>query len=234
MIPVALNWSSGKDAALAFWYLQHSNQYQVQTLLTTVSAAHERVSMHGTSMKILELQAQRMNIPLHKIYLPENADMEAYNDIMQAAVTQLKAAHINTFAFGDIFLEDLRQYREKQLKPAGMDVVFPLWKKDTGNLVAELEDLGIKAVIVCVNEKFLGKEFLGKRVDREFLAMLPSDVDPCGENGEFHTVVIDAPYFSSPIPVIKGETVHKVYHPAKEDPNEKWDTGFYFLDVIPA
>lgn len=232
MQDIALNWSSGKDAAMAFFHLQHSNTYRVRTLLTSLSASYNRVSMHGTPASILELQAQRMQLPLKKISLPENADMETYNSIMQTAVQELKGEDIDTFAFGDIFLEDLRAYREAQLAKAGATAVFPLWKKDTAALVAQLEDAGIQAMIICVHDKFLGKEFLGRFVNRELLNDLPKNVDPCGENGEYHTVVINAPFFTTPISVSPGEIVYKNYK-AADEADSAWHTGFYFLDVNP-
>lgn len=227
MQEVILNWSSGKDAALAFHYLQQSNAYRVSGLLTSISDKYKRVSMHGVTEEILDLQARHMGMPLQKIYLPEDADMQTYNNIMSAAVLKIKAAGIDTMAFGDIFLEDLRQYREQQLAAADMQAVFPLWKKDTVSLVQEVEDCGIKAMIVCVNEKHLGKEFLGRYIGRELLQDLPAGVDPCGENGEFHTLVVDAPYFTAALPVVPGETVHREY---RLDEHSK--SGFYFLDVL--
>lgn len=232
MQDIVLNWSSGKDAAMAFFQLQQNAGYRVSTLLTSLSETYNRVSMHGTPEALLDLQARRMNLPLKKIRLPENADMESYNHIMQTAVSELKAEGINTFAFGDIFLEDLKAYREAQLAKAAATAVFPLWKKNTAELVAALEDAGIHAMIICVHDKFLGQEFLGRFVNRELLNDLPANVDPCGENGEYHTVVIDAPFFSEAIPINKGETVYKKYT-AAETTDAAWHTGFYFLDVQP-
>lgn len=229
MQEVILNWSSGKDAALAFHYLQQSDTFRPAGLLTSISEAYNRVSMHGISEHILDLQAQRMGMPLKKIRLPEQADMETYNRIMSEAVNAIKRKGITHMAFGDIFLEDLRKYREDQLATAGMKAVFPLWKKDTVSLVQEIEDTGIKAIIVCVNEQYLGKEFLGRHVNRALLEKLPEIVDPCGENGEFHTLVIDAPYFTEALPIVTGETVHREYRL-----DEHSRSGFYFLDVLPG
>ncbi len=233
MQDIALNWSSGKDAAMAFYQLQQDTNYRVKTLLTSLSEGYNRVSMHGTPAALLELQALRMQVPLKQIRLPENADMAAYNTIMQTAVGELKAEGIDTFAFGDIFLEDLKTYRETQLAQAGAKAIFPLWKRDTAQLVAAVEDSGIKAMIICVHDKFLGKEFLGRFINRELLNDLPEGVDPCGENGEYHTVVIDAPFFNEPIAVHKGEIVYKQYQ-ASDQTDTAWHTGFYFLDVQPA
>ncbi len=232
MEKVVLNWSSGKDAALAFYYLQQSNDYKPASLLTTVSSAYGRVSMHGVREDILAMQAAKMNMPLKKIYLPESSNINEYNNIMKSAVQEIKQSGIRTMAFGDIFLEDLRQYREEQLATEGVSAIFPLWKKNTTDLVKEVEDAGIKAVIVCVNAKYLGPEFLGKIIDRDLLKLLPADVDPCGENGEFHTLVIDAPYFSEALNVKTGEVVHKKYSSGNSD--QAWDSEFYFLDVVPT
>jgi len=221
-----LNWSSGKDAALAFYYLTQSNSYRVKGLLTSVSSRYKRVSMHGVREEIVDLQAQRMGLPLQKIYLPEQADMPAYNEIMAAAVSRVKAEGIDTMAFGDIFLEDLRRYREEQLAMGGMQAVFPLWKMNTENLVHAIEDAGIKAMVVCVNTAYLGENFLGRLVNRALLQDLPANVDPCGESGEFHTLVIDAPFFADPLPLKKGEVVYREY-----PLNAMEKAGFYFLDM---
>ena len=223
-----LNWSSGKDAALALYELQQSNTYRVRSLLTSLSEAYGRISMHGVREEVLERQAMHLQLPLQKIYLPENADMDTYNRIMGTAVAAIRDAGIDTLAFGDIFLEDLRAYREKQLAAAGMKAVFPLWKKDTAALVKAVEDAGIRAMIICVNDRHLDPGFLGRYIDRSLLADLPPGVDACGENGEYHTLVIDAPYFSGgPLPVKTGATVFREY-----SLDEHSKQGFYFLDVL--
>ncbi len=226
-----LNWSSGKDAALAYYFLiQNNSEYRVRQLLTTINQNHNRIVMHGVREELLDAQAMQMNLPLNKIYLPESPDDEMYKTAMQDALTHLKGQDIYTAAFGDIFLEDLKLYREQQLAGAGFQAVFPLWKMNTYELVGMLEDTGIEAMIVCLNEKFLSREMLGRKIDRSFLCDLPANVDPCGENGEFHTFVYNAPYFAEAIPVVKGETVYKEYKQAADD-NDKWNTGFYFLDL---
>jgi uncharacterized protein (TIGR00290 family) len=227
---VVLNWSSGKDAALAYGLLNKNEHYKITHLLTTVSEEHQRIVMHGIREELLDEQAKQMGLPLKKIFLAESPDDDSYKAAMQRALNELKRQGVTTAAFGDIFLEDLKAYREMQLKQVGFEAVFPLWKKDTVELVAQLEQDGIEAMIVCVNEKFLGKEFLGKTINKQFLAELPGNVDPCGENGEFHTFVFNAPYFKRPVPIIKGETVYKEYMAAKDD-KDRWNTGFYFLDL---
>jgi len=229
-IKTVLNWSSGKDAALAYHFLSTGNVYEVVRLLTTVNDEHDRVVMHGVREELLDAQAKAMGVELQKIKLPAAPDDETYRAAMKNALAGLQQKGIQTAAYGDVFLEDLKLYREEQLKTVGFDAVFPLWKKDTRGLIEVIEQTGIEAMIVCLNEKFLGKEFLGRKIDRRFLNDLPDNVDPCGENGEFHTFVYNAPYFRAPISVKKGEQVYKAYTPAKND-NDKWNTGFWFLDL---
>jgi len=231
MINITLNWSSGKDAALACLKLLNNRDFKIASLLTTLSAEHKRISMHGIREEVLDRQAAMMNIPLQKIYLPQDAAMESYDNLMRNALGILKSKDIATVAFGDIFLDDLRTYREQQLASENFNAVFPLWKRNTRELVAEVEDAGIKAVIVCVNDRYLGKEFLGKVVNRELLRSLPPGVDPCGENGEYHTLVTDAPFFTGNLKIKTGETVYKTYSPAGSG---TWDSGFYFLDILPV
>ncbi len=225
-----LNWSSGKDAALAYHLLRNSS-YKVTQLLTTISGLNNRIVMHGVRECLLDVQADRMGLPLNKIYLPSRPDDTAYSKAMTDALSGFKEKHIHHAAFGDIFLEDLKQYREAQLAGVGFEAVFPLWGNDTHELVRQVEDAGIEAIIVCVNEKYLGKEFLGRRINRQLLEDLPANVDACGEHGEFHTFVCNAPYFSSPIEILNGEVVYKKYETAGA---QTWDTGFYFLDIQPA
>jgi uncharacterized protein (TIGR00290 family) len=226
---VVMNWSSGKDAALAFHLLSQQSMYEVTHLLTTLSEEHNRVFMHGIQERLLDMQAARMGLPLLKVKLPASPDDELYRQAMLQTMSGLKEQGVSIAAYGDIFLEDLKVYREQQLKQVGMTGLFPLWKQDTRELLSRVDEAGIEAIIVCVNEKYLGKEFLGKKINTELLSQLPDNVDPCGEHGEFHTFVYDAPFFSAPIPIITGEVVHRTYR--SPDGNGEWDTGFYFLDV---
>ena len=176
-IKTVLNWSSGKDAALAYHALRLGDRYDVVQLLTTVNDEHDRVVMHGVREELLDAQANAMGIPLQKIKLPAAPDDETYKSAMAKALAGLKEQGVHTAAFGDIFLEDLKLYREEQLKGVGIDAVFPLWKKNTRTLIDVIEQTGIEAMIVCLNEKFLGKEFLGRRINRSFLNDLPEGVD---------------------------------------------------------
>lgn len=248
-----LNWSGGKDASFALWQLQQQGGVNVRGLFTTLSEAHRRVSMHGVQEALLDEQARRTGLPLKKAFLPENASMDDYNRIMSEALEGYVASGIRQAVFGDIFLEDLRAYRESQLEKAGMEGIFPLWKRDSAQLAKDFIAAGFKAVIVCVNDRFLPAAFAGREFDAAFLAGLPDNVDPCGENGEFHTFVYDGPIFSSPVPFQFGETVTRTYTPArkgddcfkkddadncfkedcyKEEPLT-WDTRFHFRELHP-
>lgn len=225
-----LNWSSGKDASLAYYYLLEDKSYDVTRLLTTVNDEQDRVVMHGVREQLLDAQADRLPVKLKKIRLPASPSDEIYKAAMLSALGSLKEEGITTAAFGDIFLDDLKLYREQQLATAGFDAIFPLWKRDTAELLRLVDSIGIEAVIVCVDGQKLGKEFLGRKVDAALLDDLPDGVDPCGENGEFHTYVSDAPFFSAPVPVKQGEIVHRTY----KSPDGSWDSSFYFLDLLPG
>lgn len=246
-----INWSGGKDASFALWRLQQEGNWQVRYLFTTLSGPYRRISMHGVREELLDEQARQTGIALKKAYLPENASMEDYNRIMTEQLAALQAEGIRHAVFGDIFLEDLRAYREKQLAQAGMEGVFPLWKRDSTELVRDFIRAGFKAIIVCVNARYLPASFAGRLIDEAFLADLPAGVDPCGENGEFHSFVFDGPLFAAPVAFQVGETVERVYAPAsgqggdcykddgekngavKDDPAH-WDTRFFFCDLLPV
>ena len=235
-----LNWSSGKDAALAYFFLKKDTEYHVSKLVTTLNKDVGRVSMHGLQETLLEAQAKSMGLALQKIYLPKDTSMEVYNSKMQEATQQLKSEGFTHAAFGDIFLEDLKKYREDQLEAVSLKTVFPLWKKDTSTIMKEFLSLGFKAITVCVNAKLLDESFVGREVNEQFLNDLPDTVDPCGENGEFHTFVYDGPIFNSPILFKIGEKVLKGYSPSKEDDDDcfsddfkSWDTQFWYCDLLP-
>lgn len=225
-----LNWSSGKDAAYAYHILNNSSEYDVVSLLTTINKEREKVVMHGVREELLDAQANAMDIPLRKIYLPEAPEDDVYKKVMQSELEKLKKDGVVHAAFGDIHLEDLKKYREEQLAKAGFNSVFPLWKMDTREIIQHVNTTGIEAVVICVNGNKLGKEFLGRKVDASFIADLPDDVDPCGEYGEFHTFVYNAPYFSNTIKYRTGEIVSKSYPSAD---GKSWDSEFYFLDIRP-
>mgnify|MGYP001298868416 CR=1 FL=1 len=227
-----INWSGGKDATMAYFLLSQSARYQIRYLLTTFNEAYRRVSMHGVRESLLELQAHALGLPLKKIWLPEQASMEIYNQQMSHALKSLAEEGIHTAVFGDIFLEDLRQYREKQLAQAGMQAVFPLWLMDSRQLIEQFLEAGFRAIVVCVNAQKLDISFCGRLIDETFLQDLPPDVDPCGENGEYHSFVFDGPLFRFPVLFQKGEVVEKHFSPST-DASSKWDTRYWYCDLIP-
>lgn len=233
MIPAFINWSSGKDACWALWTLQQQGVYEVRYLFTTLSAGYHRVSMHGVREALLDEQARQTGIPLKKAYLPGNASMEDYNRLMQAAMEEMLQENIRHAVFGDIFLEDLKQYRETQLAKAGMQGVFPLWRQNSRDLLLQLVQAGFKAIVVCVNARYLDASFAGRIIDGQFLNDLPPEVDPCGENGEFHTFVFDGPLFKAPVSFTIGETVERTY-PAQQNDQlaPMWDNRFYFKELV--
>lgn len=233
-----MNWSGGKDSSLCLHYIMRDKQYAVDCLLTSVNAVHNRVSMHGVRRELLEAQAQSIGLPLQTIELPEQPGMQEYEAAMMDKVSTLKKSGCDYSIFGDIFLEDLKLYREQKLQQLDITCVFPLWKISTTQLVKEFIALGFKSIIVCVNEKFLDKSFCGRLIDESFVNDLPPGVDPCGENGEFHSYVFDGPVFKYPVPVEKGEIVYRQYAaPANTDdscnPMDRPSPyGFYFCDLM--
>ncbi len=226
-----LNWSSGKDAAMALHAVQNGKKSQIDLLLTTISARYQRVSMHGLRRSLLEAQAVALGIPLTVIELPEHPSMEAYGLVMREQLSVLKKEGFTISYFGDIFLEDLRTYRENMLHPMGFKVVFPLWKKDTRQLLLDMINMGLKAIVVSVNAQVLDKSFCGRIVDTSFLEDLPATVDPCGENGEFHTFCFDSPLFQWPVAFRKGDIVYKTYPAPKTEQASNPEYGFWYCDL---
>ncbi|WBL41865.1 diphthine--ammonia ligase [Algoriphagus halophytocola] len=238
-----LNWSGGKDSALTLYKLQQSQEFEIACLLTSISEKYQRISMHGVRSELLELQAKSMDIPLVKMQVPDMPSMEVYEQTMRETLSELKRQGVAASIFGDIFLEDLRTYRENKLAELDLTGVFPLWKQPTDKLIREFLDLGFKTITTCVNEQFLDNSFVGRVIDEGFLNDLPANVDPCGENGEFHTFVFDGPIFSRPIEFELGEKVLRKYEAPKtaddsdqcfsdkkQDPAQY---GFWFCDLIP-
>jgi len=234
------NWSGGKDSSLALYKAMLSSEYEISYLLTTVSSEFRRIIQHGVKEKLLEMQAGSIGIPLYKLFLPENPDMEIYNSLIKQTLIKFKEQNIDTGIFGDIFLEDLRKYREEKLAEVGVRAVFPIWRYPTIDLIKEFIELGFKAVIVCVNENYLDKSFAGREIDADFIKDLPPNVDPCGENGEFHSFVYDGPIFKKPVEFKRGEIVKKTYIPSNNDQlkNEGYEqvpeTSFRYCDLIPG
>lgn len=234
MKPKAIfNWSSGKDSALALYKTLKENQFELTSLLTSINQEFQRISMHGVHVSLLEKQAESLGIPLIKMELPKEPSMEEYREIMSKTMEEIQSQGVTHSIFGDIFLEDLRKYREDQLQSIGMKGVFPLWKINTTNLINEFLDLGFKTIVTCVNETYLDKSFAGRIINKDFINDLPDNVDPCGENGEFHTFTFDGPIFKTPIQFEIGETVKKTYpKPKTNDNEENGEYVFWFCDLI--
>jgi len=207
--PIVLCFSGGKDSLLALRELQRGGEWEIVALLTTVTEEFDRVSMHGVRRSLLRRQAESLGIPLVEVGVPPKSSNEIYEREMGRAFARFRQDGIATVAFGDIFLEDLRVYREGQLRAAGLNCRFPLWKRETAQLADEFCRDGFRAVTACVNPAVLDHTFVGREYDRSFLRDLPAEVDSCGENGEFHTFVYDGPNFAKPIPVQTGAVVER-------------------------
>lgn len=218
-IKVWLSWSSGKDSAYALSVLLKNPKYEVTGLFTTITDDYKRVSMHSVREVLLDAQAKNVGIPLHKIRIPAPCPNKIYEKKMRTLVKKAKAQGVEAMAFGDLFLEDIRDYRVKNLEGTGIKPLFPVWGQDTKQLARDIINAGFRAVITCVDEKKLGPEFSGKKFDEDFLEALPEGVDPCGEYGEFHSFVYAAPFFQEEIKISIGEKVSR--------------EGFTFTDVLP-
>lgn len=215
-----LSWSSGKDSAWALHLLRQDPGFEITALLTTFNAAAGRVAMHAVRRELVEAQAQRTGLPVWAIDLPWPCPNAVYESLMLDACRRAVEAGITTVAFGDLFLQDIRDYRERQLAPTGLSPIFPVWQIPTDELAREMIRAGVKAKITCIDPAKLDASFAGRDYDDAFLNSLPPGIDPCGENGEFHTFVYAAPVFSSPIRVETGEIVER--------------DGFVFADVVPV
>lgn len=226
-----MSWSSGKDAAYALYKLQQAKKYHIHALFCTLEKTQNRVSMHGIHESLLEAQAKSLNLPLSKLYFPTQLSMDDYGAKMKEELLKLKNHDVHAFAFGDILLEDIKAYREEQLATVKMEAVFPLWKENTETLAREMIDSGLKAIVVAINRKVLNDNSIGREFDESFLNDLPEDVDPCGENGEFHTFVYDGPNFQYPIVFERGDVVERSYASDSET-EESWDTSFLFQELI--
>lgn len=227
-------WSGGKDSSYALHKVLCENQFDVKYLLTTVNEQVGRVSMHGVRQELLHLQSASIGISLLKVFVNEGTNAE-YEQQMQKAMLSAKAEGINYVIFGDIFLEDLRTYREQQLAKIGMTCVFPLWKIDTRWLIADFLDKEFKAITCCINDDCLSAAWAGKEIDQSFIDELPANVDPCGENGEFHTFCFDGPIFKEKINFSVGEKIYKPLLITTTDVcSSNLETkGFWFCDLIP-
>jgi uncharacterized protein (TIGR00290 family) len=218
--PVVFSWSAGKDSAFGLWAVLRDPDWDVRALLTTITEGYERVSMSGVREPLLDRQADVLGLPLVKARIPPVCPNELYEQRMAATLAAESLRGIDHVAFSDLFLEDVRAYREKRLAQVGKRGVFPLWGKDTAALAREMIASGFRAVVVCIDPRALDPSFAGRAFDLEFLADLPGGVDPCGENGEFHTFVWDAPMYREPIPCRTTEVVTR--------------DGFVYCDVVPS
>jgi len=218
-VKALLAWSSGKDSAWSLHVLRRQEGVEVVGLLTTVNERFGRVAMHAVRRELLEAQARAAGLPLRAVPIPHPCPNEAYESAMAGALAEARASGIEAVAFGDLFLEDIRRYREERMAPTGLRPLFPLWGRPTRALAEEMIDGGLRARLTCVDARALDAAFAGRAFDRALLSTFPSDVDPCGERGEFHTFAWDGPMFRQPIPVVAGEIVHR--------------DGFVFADLRP-
>jgi len=217
---VIFSWSGGKDSVLALNELQKTENYEIAALLATVTVDYDRISMHGVRSILLEQQAEVLGFALEKVFVPKSISNEQYESKMREVLAKYLTAGVSSVVFGDIFLEDLRKYRENNLSKIGMKAIFPIWKRDTTELAHTFINAGFKAIVTCVDSNVLDKAFIGKVFDEQLLSELPSTVDPCGENGEFHSFVYDGPIFQEKISHKIGEVVLR-------------ENRFYYCDLIP-
>ena len=219
MEKVLFAWSGGKDSAIALYEILKSGKYEIVSLLTTITEDYDRVSMHGIPRILVEQQAESLGLPLEKVFISKDSSNEDYESKMGQVLAGFRQGGITRVVFGDIFLEWVKKYRGDNLSKLGMSGIFPIWGRDTAELAESFVALGFRAIITCVDSKVLDKGFLGRIIDKGFLSELPPDVDPCGENGEFHSFVFDGPIFKQGIAYTLGESVQR--------------KSFYFCDLLP-
>ena len=215
-----VSWSGGKDCTLALHELLRSNSYDVAAFVTTITTEYDRVSMHGVRRSLLEEQAVSLGFPLEEVLLSKDSPHEEYEARIRTVLEKYRKDGVSTVVFGDVFLEDVRRYREDNLSKIDMRGVFPLWKRDTGRLARDFIAQGFQAMVTCVDSEALDYSFVGRVFDQSFVADLPSGVDPCGENGEFHSFVFDGPLFRRSVGFVKGTVVVR-------------DHRFYYCDLLP-
>jgi uncharacterized protein (TIGR00290 family) len=217
---VLVAWSSGKDSALSLYQIKLANQYEIVSLLTTITSDYDRVSMHGVRRILVERQAQSLGLPLAEVLIPRDSSNEVYESKMEEVLQGFKEEGISGVVFGDIFLEGIREYRENNLSRVGMKGIFPLWGKDTSELTQSFITLGFQAITTCIDTRVMDKSFLGRITNKDFFSGLPASVDPGGENGEFHSFVFAGPIFQEKVAYTVGERVLK--------------DSFYFCDLLPT
>lgn len=219
MKDVLVSWSGGKDSCMALYEIQRSPDYRAVALLTTITSDYDRVSMHGVRRVLLERQAAALGLPLHQVLISKDASNSEYESKLLDAVNEYRSLGVDSIVFGDLFLEDIKNYRDQFLHQHNLQGVYPVWLRDTAEFIRAFIELGFKAITTCVNNEVLDQSFAGMRIDESFLSMLPADVDPCGENGEFHSFVYDGPNFKTPIRFSVGEKVQR--------------GSFSFCDLVP-
>ena len=212
-------WSGGKDSAMALHEIEKSQKGQIVSLLTTITEDYDRVSMHGVPRTLVEQQAYSLGLPVEEVFIPKSCSNEEYESRMREVLAKFKQDGVSSAVFGDVFLEEVRKYREDNLSKIGMKGIFPLWGRDTAELTRSFLALGFRAIITCVDTKVLDRRFVGRVLDERFLAELPPDVDPGGENGEFHSFVFDGPIFKERVAFNLGESVLR--------------DSFCFCDLLP-
>ncbi len=216
---VLFSWSGGKDSALALYEVQQAGRYEVVSLITTLSAENKRSFMNNVKVELLERQAQSMGLSIEKVFVSEKDSQKDYKSQMRKVLRRYLSKGVRTVVFGDIFLEDLRRQRQNNLAKLKMKAIFPLWKKDTNRLARTIIRLGFKTIITCTDRSILSGNFTGREFDESFLSELPSNIDACGENGEFHTFVYDGPIFHKKVHFTKGKVIIK-------------DKNFHYCDLI--
>jgi len=216
---ILVGWSGGKDSAMALYELKQKKEVEVAALLTTVTEGYDRISMHGVRRKLLVEQAGALGYPLEEISIPQSCTNEIYEQRMQDTLEKYRRQGISAAAFGDLFLEDVRAYREERMSRIGMRCIFPVWGRPTAELARQFVGLGFKAIVVCVDTNAIDREFAGREYDLDLIRDLPATADPCAENGEFHTFVYDGPIFSKPVAVQRGEKVLR-------------ENRFYYCDLV--
>jgi uncharacterized protein (TIGR00290 family) len=217
---ILVSWSGGKDCALALYELLRAGDFEIVALLTTITEDYDKVSMHGIRTALIDLQGKALGIPVEKVHLANDAANKEYEERLTKTLTRYKEQGVKSFAFGDLYLDEVRKYREKNLARIAMEAVFPLWGRDTNLIAQQFINSAFKAVVTCVDSKALDRTFIGRSIDKQFLSELPASVDCCGENGEYHSFVYDGPIFNQRISHQTGQVVLR-------------DNRFYYLDLMP-
>lgn len=232
-----MSWSGGKDCALALDKILADPAFEVESLHTTIGIEKKRVGLHGVREELIEQQAENLGLPLTKLYLAPSTSNHKYEKVMSDFYRQCRDEHISGVVFGDIFLEDLKIYRETLLSKFSLDGIYPLWKQKTSSIVREFLERDFKSIICSADGKWFDEKVVGRMIDEEFLSSLPVGVDPCGENGEFHSFVFDGPIFRNPVRFVKGEVVKQVYeYDIVDSKGEKsrMTNPFWFIDLLPG